>query len=168
MYHGLLRTRLLGSDGAPRQALHSCSGQGSLPTVHSHLHVRTISDAVPFYRSCLGSSPVKPTSGYAKFLPDWTPWNVALSEDASEIHGIITSHLGIQLASPEAIQAPLARVMEAGLQVRAEMGITCCHANQDTFSVSDPAGVECEACCLTVDVDEDVHAWQSSTACCAC
>jgi arsenate reductase len=47
----------------------------------------------------------------------------------------------------------LARVKAAGLPVREEMGVDCCHANQDKFWVSDPDGVEWEVYHLNFDVD---------------
>ena len=42
----------------------------------------------------------------------------------------------------------------AGLSVREEIGVDCCHANQDKFWVEDPDGVEWEVYVLNHDLDE--------------
>jgi len=93
--------------------------------------------------------------------------NLALTESATASHGSVVSHLGIQLASPAAVQAHLRRVKEAGLLVREKMGVTCCHSNQDKFWVTDPAGVDWEVYYLNFDVDEAANAAESASACCA-
>ena len=49
----------------------------------------------------------------------------------------------------------LARVKAAGLPVREEMGVNCCHANQDKFWVTDPDGVEWEVYYLNYDLEGD-------------
>src|SRR5436309_700932 len=48
----------------------------------------------------------------------------------------------------------LARVKAAGLPVREEMGVNCCHANQDKFWVEDPDGVDWEVYVLNHDLEE--------------
>jgi hypothetical protein len=47
----------------------------------------------------------------------------------------------------------LARVKAAGLAVTEEMGVNCCHANQDKFWVKDPDGVEWEVYHLNYDLE---------------
>jgi hypothetical protein len=54
--------------------------------------------------------------------------------------------------------AELARVKAAGLPVREEMGVDCCHANQDKFWVQDPDGVEWEVYHLNYDLEREVTA----------
>ena len=49
--------------------------------------------------------------------------------------------------------AQLARVKAAGLPVKEEMGVNCCHANQDKFWVKDPDGVEWEVYHLNYDLE---------------
>jgi lactoylglutathione lyase len=137
------------------------------PKVHVHLHVPDLAEAVAFYRKFLGVEPTKQKPGYAKFLPRWAPVNLALSEHGAAERGSTVSHLGLQLLSREAVRDQLARVRSAGLPVREEMGVTCCHANQDKFWVMDPAGVEWEVYYLNFDVDEATNAAESSAACCA-
>lgn len=54
------------------------AGAVASPKVHVHLHVPDLRDAVAFYRAFFGSNPVKLKPGYAKFLPIWSPLNLAL------------------------------------------------------------------------------------------
>jgi hypothetical protein len=54
--------------------------------------------------------------------------------------------------------AELARVKAAGLPVREEMGVDCCHANQDKFWVQDPDGVDWEVYHLNYDLEDEVAA----------
>jgi hypothetical protein len=56
--------------------------------------------------------------------------------------------------SAEIVMRELARVKAAGLPVREEMGVDCCHANQDKFWVEDPDGVDWEVYVLNRDIDE--------------
>jgi catechol 2,3-dioxygenase-like lactoylglutathione lyase family enzyme len=143
------------------------TGSIAAPKAHVHLHVPDLAKAVAFYRAFFGSNPVKTKPGYAKFLPIWGPLNLALSEQPAASHGSIVSHLGIQLTSPAAVRAHLQRLKAAGLPVREEMGVTCCHSNQDKFWVTDPAGIEWEVYHINFDVDETTNAAESPSACCA-
>ena len=48
--------------------------------VHLHMHVSDLDKSHEFYRAFFGSAPVKEKPGYVKFLPEWAPVNLALSE----------------------------------------------------------------------------------------
>ncbi len=50
----------------------------------------------------------------------------------------------VQVDSTKTVMVHLARVKAAGIPVHEEMGVNCCHANQDKFWVRDPDGVEWE------------------------
>ena len=142
--------------------------------VHLHLHVSDLAKSRAFYEKFLGGDPVKVKPGYVKFLPEWAPVNLALSDGGQGGHGSV-NHLGMQLATVDAVMAQLARVKAAGLPVREEMGVNCCHANQDKFWVEDPDGVEWEVYHLNYDLEEDTRppitrgltVVNSSSACCA-
>ena len=118
---------------------------------HIHLHVRSLDQSTEFYRRFLGAEPVKTRPGYAKFLPEIAPLNLALSEQAG---GSVesASHFGIELATTEAVLAARRRVGTAGLDVLDEMGVNCCHANQDKFWVRDPDGVRWEVYRVNYDL----------------
>ncbi len=127
--------------------------------VHVHLHVSDLSKSRAFYEKFFGVSPVKVKPGYVKFLPPLGPVNLALSDGGpGGGTGTPVDHLGIQVESPEAVRAALARARAAGVPTREEMGVDCCHANQDKFWVQDPDGVEWEVYHLNYDLGEEAVA----------
>jgi len=132
----------------------------SAPTnakVHLHMHVSDLAKSREFYEKFLGAGPVKVKPGYVKFLPDWAPVNLALSGGESASEGTV-NHVGVQVDAVDTVMAHLARVKAAGLPVREEMGVNCCHANQDKFWVRDPDGVEWEVYHLNYDLEGDEDA----------
>ncbi|HEX6030069.1 MAG TPA: ArsI/CadI family heavy metal resistance metalloenzyme [Tepidiformaceae bacterium] len=123
--------------------------------VHLHLHVSDLVKSRDFYERFLGAGPVKVKSGYVKFLPEWAPVNLALSEGGHAVEGTV-NHVGVQVETVSAVMDHLARAKAAGLPVREEMGVNCCHANQDKFWVQDPDGVEWEVYHLNYDLEDEV------------
>jgi lactoylglutathione lyase len=121
--------------------------------VHIHIHVSDLAKSREFYGKFLGVAPVKERAGYVKFLPTFAPINLALSQGlpAGTSEGVV-HHLGIQVDSTETVMAHLARVKAVGIPVHEEMGVNCCHANQDKFWVRDPDGVEWEIYHLNYDL----------------
>ena len=122
--------------------------------VHLHMHVSDLGKSRDFYERFLGGSPVKVKTGYVKFLPEWAPVNLALSEGKHAVEGTV-NHVGVQVDTVSAVMDHLARVKAAGLPVREEMGVNCCHANQDKFWVQDPDGVEWEVYHLNYDLEDE-------------
>ena len=120
--------------------------------VHLHLHVSDLGKSREFYEKFFGASPVKVKDGYVKFLPDWAPVNLALSTGGPVGVGTI-DHVGVQVDSVPVVMSQLERVKTAGLPVQEEMGVNCCHANQDKFWVKDPDGVEWEVYHLNYDLE---------------
>ena len=125
--------------------------------VHLHLHVSDLAKSREFYEKFLGTGPVKVKDGYVKVLPDWAPVNLALSGGGATGAGTI-DHVGVQVDAVPIVIAELARVKAAGLPVREELGVDCCHANQDKFWVQDPDGVEWEVYHLNYDLEGEVIA----------
>ena len=121
--------------------------------VHVHMTVSDLAKTREFYARFFGVEPVKVKPGYVKFLPEWGPVNLALSEGRAAGEGHV-NHMGIQVGTPEEVVRQLARVKAAGLAVREEMGVDCCHANQDKFWVEDPDGVEWEIYHLNYDLED--------------
>jgi catechol 2,3-dioxygenase-like lactoylglutathione lyase family enzyme len=134
------------------------------PNVHIHLAVSDIVRSTAFYETLFGP-PVKVKAGYRKFLPSFAPLNLAMSETRVGSPIASASHLGIQFPTADAVSVQLARVKSLGLQVREEVGVDCCHANQDKFWVRDPDGVEWEFYAINYDL-EDVPAPAASKAGC--
>ncbi len=126
--------------------------------VHMHLSVSDLAKSREFYRTFFGAEPVKEKAGYVKFLPAWAPVNLALSEGRRAGGEGPINHIGVQVDSPVLVMEHLARVKAAGLAVREEIGVNCCHANQDKFWVEDPDGVEWEVYHLNHDLEDDVTA----------
>ena len=120
--------------------------------VHLHLHVSDLAKSREFYEKFLGMKPVKVKAGYVKFLPEWAPVNLALSGGGAAGAGTI-DHVGVQVDAVGTVMSQLGRVKAAGLSVREEMGVDCCHANQDKFWVQDPDGVEWEVYHLNYDLE---------------
>ena len=133
-----------------------------LPKVHLHLHARDLSRSREFYERFLGGPPVKTKPGYVKFLPVFAPLNLAISQlppSASRVDRAASpavSHVGVQLPSPDEVRAHFARVKSAGIAVREEMDVDCCHANQDKFWVVDPDGAEWEVYHLNYDLEDEM------------
>jgi catechol 2,3-dioxygenase-like lactoylglutathione lyase family enzyme len=124
------------------------------PKVHIHMRVSDLAKSRDFYERLFGAGPVKEKPGYVKFLPDWAPVNLALSQARPGSDGAI-DHVGVQVVSTDVVLSQLGRVKAAGLAVREEMAVDCCHANQDKFWVQDPDGVEWEVYHLNYDLDEE-------------
>jgi len=125
------------------------------PRVHVHVKVSDLARSRAFYEAFLGTPPVKVKPGYVKFLPPWGPLNLALSAGREAGAAGPADHLGLQLASRDDVVRQLERVKRAGLAVREEFGVDCCHANQDKFWVEDPDGVEWEVYVLNHDLEDD-------------
>ena len=124
------------------------------PKVHVHMAVSDLEKSRAFYEKFFGTTPVKSKPGYVKFLPGFGPLNLALSQASpAEGRGHV-DHMGIQVESAAIVRRELARVKAAGLAVREEMGVDCCHANQDKFWVADPDGVEWEVYVLNYDLED--------------
>jgi lactoylglutathione lyase len=140
--------------------------------VHLHLHVSDLAKSREFYEKFLGTEPVKVKPGYVKFLPEWAPVNLALSAGGAAGAGPI-DHVGVQVAAVDTVMAELARVKASGLPVREEMGVDCCHANQDKFWVRDPDGVEWEVYHLNYDLEDEAPSGRATLSlakggsCCA-
>ena len=131
--------------------------------VHLHMHVSDLAKSREFYEKFLGEGPVKVRQGYAKFLPEWAPVNLALSEGGAAREGTV-NHVGVQVDAVDTVMAHLARVKAAGLPVREEIGVNCCHANQDKFWVRDPDGVEWEVYHLNYDLEDEMVTAQAGDA----
>jgi catechol 2,3-dioxygenase-like lactoylglutathione lyase family enzyme len=125
--------------------------------VHLHMHVSDLAKSRAFYEKFLGEGPVKVKLGYVKFLPAWAPVNLALSAGGAVGEGTI-NHVGVQVDTVETVMTELARVKAAGVPVREEIGVNCCHANQDKFWVQDPDGVEWEVYHLNYDLEDEPDA----------
>jgi catechol 2,3-dioxygenase-like lactoylglutathione lyase family enzyme len=136
------------------------------PKVHVHMAVSDLEKSREFYEKFFGAGPVKVKPGYVKFLPGFGPLNLALSQAQPSSQGGHVDHMGIQVASQDIVVREMNRVKAAGLPVREEFSVDCCHANQDKFWVQDPDGVDWEVYVLNHDLEDEVTS-ASATGCCA-
>src|SRR5438477_3104218 len=136
------------------------------PKVHVHMHVSNLEKSRAFYEKFFGTQPAKIRPGYVKFLPDFAPLNLALTEGTVGAGAI--DHLGVQVESTETVTAMLHKAKAADIPVREEMAVSCCFANQDKFWVKDPDGVEWEVYHLNFDLDDEGRApREAGAACCS-
>jgi catechol 2,3-dioxygenase-like lactoylglutathione lyase family enzyme len=124
------------------------------PKVHVHMTVSDLAKSTEFYAKFLGVGPIKEKPGYVKFLPAFGPLNLALSESRPGQGRGHVDHMGIQVETTDIVLHELARVKAAGLTVREEFSVNCCHANQDKFWVADPDGVDWEVYVLNHDLED--------------
>ena len=64
-------------------------------------------------------------------------------------------HLGIRVEDKTALLQERDRISAAGFELREEMGVKCCYAQQDKFWVQDPDGREWEVYHFEQDVEQN-------------
>ena len=124
--------------------------------VHVALNTPRFDESVRFYRTFLGLEPVKLKPGYAKFDVAEPGLNLTLNASNridSPVAGAL-NHLGIQVASTEAVKDAAQRLKAEGLATFEEENTDCCYALQDKVWVHDPAGAPWEV--YTVKDDDPV------------
>ena len=132
---------------------------------HLSLNVNDVEQSITFYKNMLGIEPSKVRTGYAKFDVQNPPLNLTLNQVAFTGKGPL-SHLGIQVASTDDVNALKANWHEKGLVPRDEMQTTCCYALQDKAWVSDPDGNEWEVFTIIEDnLSEEVQTASDKTCC---
>ncbi len=151
---------------------------------HLAINVSDVEASIGFYRKMFGIEPSKVRTGYAKFDVATPPLNFTLNQAPFTGHGAL-SHLGIQVATTEEVNAMKAKWEAAGLTAREEMQTTCCYALQDKAWVRDPDGNEWEVftvlednlgeearrpsggeCCTPTLTDIDGKKQEVAIACC--
>ena len=104
------------------------------------LNVDDIDQAVSFYTALFGTEPAKRRPGYANFAIAEPPLKLVLLENPGQ--GGSLNHLGVEVASTDAVEAEQARLAETGLAAVEERDTTCCYARQDKFWVKGAPGGE--------------------------
>ena len=131
--------------------------------VHVALNTPRFDESVRFYRTFLGLEPVKLKPGYAKFDVAEPGLNLTLNASNridSPVAGAL-NHLGIQVASTEAVKEAAGRLKAEGLATFEEENTDCCYALQDKVWVTDPNGYRWEVFVVKVG---DTSTAASSTA----
>jgi catechol 2,3-dioxygenase-like lactoylglutathione lyase family enzyme len=106
---------------------------------HVHLSTRDLAESVAFYRTLLGSEPVKSYGDYALFVTEDPGLELALSINR-QTKASSDAHYGIAVHAPEQVDSAIERLKAAGLPVDIETEETCCYATQTKVWASDPDG----------------------------
>jgi len=131
----------------------------SILKAHIALNVASVGASVEFYKRLFGIEPLKVRPGYAKFDVQNPPLNLSLNEGLHPGTGAL-SHMGLQVATTEDVNAIRNRWESEGLRPRDEMQTSCCYALQDKAWVRDPDGNEWEVFTVLANVE------QSDNSCC--
>jgi len=134
------------------------------------LNVTDIDGAVEFYSKLFGAEPAKRRPGYANFAIAEPPLKLVLIENAAG-RGNGTAgalnHLGVEVESPEEVQAAASRLAADGLVAEVQMSTTCCYAVQDKAWVSDPDGSPWEIYAVLADAPFETSAGGPTHGCAA-
>lgn len=109
--------------------------------LHVALDVADLERSIDFYTRLFAAPPVRREADYAKFEPADLPLVLSLNPTPTAPSGPQRlSHLGVRVASAEALAALRERVARADLTAREEHGTACCYAIADKLWVADPDG----------------------------
>jgi len=134
------------------------------------LNVSDIDAAVEFYSKLFGAEAAKRRPGYANFAIAEPPLKLVLIESASVrgdgVAGAL-NHLGVEVETPDEIQAAARRLAGEGLAPEVEEATTCCYAVQDKTWVTDPDGAPWEVYTVLADAPASSGLAGDSTCCAA-
>ena len=147
--------------GAGTEASGAISDKGR---VQLTLNVADVEAATEFYAKLFDTPPAKTRPGYANFAIDAPPLKLVLIEKA-ESPGTI-NHLGVEVASTDAVADAEARMSDVGIDTRAEMNSACCYAVQDKVWIDAPDAVRWEVYTVLADSDRMAPEGSSAEACC--
>lgn len=131
------------------------------------LNVSDIDAAVEFYSKLFGTSAHKRRPGYANFEITDPPLKLVLFEVDDRQSGEVNAlnHIGIEVPTPIDVGSRDLALSAAGLQVRREDAVVCCHAEQDKIYVVDPDGLEWETYAITDDAPDGKSLLELDTCC---
>jgi catechol 2,3-dioxygenase-like lactoylglutathione lyase family enzyme len=127
------------------------------------LRVPDLDASIAFYSRLFGTEPAKLRDGYANFAITEPPLKLVLIEGTRD-EDTRLDHLGVEVASTEAVHAATARLSEAGLATTEENDTTCCYALQDKVWVHGPGQEPWEV--YVVKDDPNSLAKQQDSTCC--
>ena len=139
-----------------------------MPRVQLALNVSDIDASVEFYSKLFGSEPAKRRPGYANFAISEPSLKLVLIEKP-EARGAGTAgalnHLGVEVETPEEVQAATRRLTGEGLAPEIQESTTCCYAVQDKAWVSDPDGAPWEVYTVLADAPAETGLAGDGTCC---
>jgi catechol 2,3-dioxygenase-like lactoylglutathione lyase family enzyme len=113
------------------------------------LNVGDLDAAMAFYSKLFGTAPAKRRPGYANFALTEPPLKLVLIESVGTPGTL--NHLGVEVGTPEEVEAGMRRLAGAGLTAVPEKGVDCCYARQDKVWVDDPDGASWEIYAVLAD-----------------
>jgi catechol 2,3-dioxygenase-like lactoylglutathione lyase family enzyme len=132
------------------------------------LNVADIDTAVGFYSKLFGVAPAKRRAAYANFVVTEPPLKLVLIENpAGRGEGLTgaLNHLGVEVDTPEEVQAAARRLSGEGLEPDVEESTTCCYAVQDKAWVHDPDGAPWEVYTVLADAPAESGLGCSTKSC---
>lgn len=111
--------------------------------VQVRLQVSDLGKSRSFYEKFFGVTAVEEGPAELRFLPEIAPLCLVLSAgEPGTPARPATGRFGIELDCNDTVRRHLKRLQADGLQVRLELDVYRCYAQETRFSVSDPDGVE--------------------------
>jgi catechol 2,3-dioxygenase-like lactoylglutathione lyase family enzyme len=132
------------------------------------LNVADIDAAVDFYTKLFGTGPAKRRPGYANFAITEPALKLVLIENpAARGEGVAgaLNHLGIEVETPDDVQAATRRLSGEGLDPDVQDATTCCYAVQDKSWVNDPDGAPWEIYTVLADAPAETSLGCSTAGC---
>lgn len=132
------------------------------------LNVADIDAAVEFYSKLFGATPSKHRPGYANFAIAEPPLKLVLIENPACRGAGVTgalNHLGVEVETPEEVQAATRRLAGEGLTPDVQEGTTCCYAVQDKAWLHDPDGAPWEVYTVLADAPAETSLGCGTEAC---
>jgi catechol 2,3-dioxygenase-like lactoylglutathione lyase family enzyme len=109
--------------------------------LHVHMSVDDLAQSIRFYSALFAAEPTVEKPDYAKWMLDDPRVNFAISTRGGAT-GL--DHLGIQVETPDELQAVYGRLQQADRPVLEEGATTCCYAKSEKAWITDPQGVSWE------------------------
>ena len=132
------------------------------------LNVTDLDAAVDFYSKLFETEPAKRRPGYANFAIIEPPLKLVLIEGGAGrevgVAGAL-NHLGVEVDSPEEVQAATRRLSAEGLEPDVQESTTCCYALQDKAWVNDPDGAPWEIYTVLADAPQETDLGCSTESC---
>lgn len=130
---------------------------------HISLKVKDLGRSVEFYGRLFGLPPAKMFPDYAKFEVQDPPLVLSLEpQRGGDRLGL--DHLGVRLASRNALIEATSRIAERGLAFEHLAGVECCYSRQSKIFMNDPDGHLVEVYTVEADLAESRAARGEQTA----